>query len=303
MIKENYNLNYLKQLEAESIHIIRETAAEAKNPVMLYSIGKDSSVMLRLAEKAFYPASIPFPLLHIDTQFKFKEMTDFRDYYTKKINAKLIVHKNKESIAQSMTPDDAKTDNYIYYKKTKPLLEAIKKYKFDAAFGGARREEEKSRAKERIFSHRNEKGVWDPKNQRPELWSLYNTRLKEGETLRVFPLSNWNEIDIWYYILLENIEIVKLYFAKKRKVVNRDGTYYRIDEFVTLKKGEKIEEVTCRYRTLGCSPSTGAVVSEAKNVNEIIYELLNARNSERETRAIDHGSDSAMEDKKKEGYF
>jgi sulfate adenylyltransferase subunit 2 len=298
-----YNLDYLEQLEAESIHIIREAVAEFKNPVMLYSIGKDSSVSLRLAQKAFFPAKIPFPLLHIDTGFKFKEMIEFRDYYTKKIGAKLIVYKNEETKAQSFGPEDAHKDDYIYYKKTKPLLEALKKYNFDAALGGARREEEKSRAKERIFSHRNELGVWDPKNQRPELWHSYNCRLKQGETMRIFPLSNWTEVDIWQYIKKENIEVVPLYFAQKRKVIKRNNVLLRLDEFVKSKKDEEVKEVVCRYRTLGCAPSTGAVISNAQNYDDIILETMSARKSERENRAIDHGSDSAMEQKKKEGYF
>lgn len=301
---QKYNLNYLEQLEAESIQIIRETVAEFKNPVMLYSIGKDSSVLLRLAEKAFYPGKIPFRLLHIDTGYKFKEMIKFRDYYLKKIGARLIVHRNKEARARAMKPDQAHTDEYIYYKKTKPLLEGLKKYKFDAAFGGARREEEKSRAKERIFSFRDGGGVWDPKNQRPELWHLYNTKINEGETVRVFPLSNWTEIDIWLYIKKEKIEIVPLYFAQKMKAVIRHGVYLRLDGFVKPKAGEKIISGMFRYRTLGCSPSTGAVKSKAKTINQIIEEVAAAKSSERENRAIDQGADSnSMEQKKKEGYF
>lgn len=301
---EKYKINYLDQLEAESLYIIRETAAEFKNPVMLYSIGKDSSVLLRLAQKAFWPGEIPFPLLHIDTGYKFSEMIKFRDYYTKKIGARLIVHKNEEAKARAMAPDQARTDEYIYYKKTKPLLAAIKEYKFDAAFGGARREEEKSRAKERIFSFRGAGGVWNPKNQRAELWHLYNTKINEGETVRVFPLSNWTETDIWLYIKREKIEIVPLYFAKKTRVVARHGVYLRLDEFVRPRKGEKITEGSFRYRTLGCSPSTGAVRSEAATVDDIIAEVAAAKNSERESRAIDQGSDShSMEEKKKEGYF
>lgn len=300
---EKYNLDYLEQLEAESIHIIRETAAEFKNPVMLYSIGKDSSVLLKLAEKAFYPGKIPFPLLHVDTGYKFTEMTDFRDYYTQKIGARLIVYQNKEATAQAMTPEEAHTDRYIFYKKTKPLLSAIKKYQFDAAIGGSRREEEKARAKERIFSVREASSAWDPKSQRPELWHLYNCRLGEGETMRVFPLSNWRELDIWLYIKKEKIEIVPLYFAQKRSVILRHGVYLRLDNFVKPKKGEEVKEMFCRYRTLGCSPSTGAIPSRARTLDQIIAELVVAKHSERITRAIDFGSDSAMEDKKKEGYF
>jgi len=300
---EKYNLNYLKQLEAESIYIIREVAAEFKNPVMLYSIGKDSSTMLRLAQKAFYPGKIPFPLLHIDTGYKFREMIEFRDYYTKKIGAKLIVYKNEEPEAQKFGPETAHTDAYIYYKKTKALLDALKKYGFDANMGGARREEEKSRAKERIFSPRSELGSWNPKNQRPELWHLYNGRLNEGETMRIFPLSNWTEADIWTYIKEENIEVVPLYFAQKRKLIKRNGVLIRVDEFNQPKENEEIIEAVSRYRTLGCSPSTGAILSSAVTIDEILDEILNARKSERENRAIDNTSDSAMEDKKKEGYF
>jgi len=300
---EKYNLSYLKQLEAESIYIFREAVAEFKNPVMLYSIGKDSSVSLRLAQKAFYPGKIPFPLLHIDTGYKFKEMIEFRDALVKKIGLNLIVYKNEEAQAKAFGPEDAHTDNYIYYKKTKPLLEAIKKYNFDVAIGGARREEEKSRAKERIFSHRNELGVWDPKNQRPELWHSYNCRIKLEESMRVFPLSNWTEVDIWQYIKEERIKVVPLYFAKKRKVIKRNGVFLRLDEFVRPKKEEKVIEMICRYRTLGCSPSTGAVPSSAITVDQIIKEVLTVKKSERENRAIDSTSDSAMEKKKKEGYF
>ncbi|OGY43107.1 MAG: sulfate adenylyltransferase small subunit [Candidatus Buchananbacteria bacterium RIFCSPHIGHO2_01_FULL_39_14] len=299
----NYNLDYLKQLEAESINIIRETAAEFKNPVMLYSIGKDSSVLLRLAQKAFYPGKIPFSLLHIDTGYKFKEMIEFRDYYTKKIGAKLIVHKNTESEAEKLGPDQAHTDLYIYYKKTKPLLEAIKINNFNAAIGGARREEEKSRAKERIFSVRTESGSWEPKNQRPEFWHLYNCRLNEGQTMRIFPLSNWTEADIWAYILMEKVEVVSLYFAQKRKLIKRHGVLLRIDEFVQPKTGEEVFEAVCRYRTLGCSPSTGAVLSKASTVEEILAEVLAAEYSERQNRAIDNTSEAAMEQKKSEGYF
>ncbi len=300
---ETYRLDYLSQLEAESIHIIREAVYTFKNPVMLYSIGKDSSVLLKLAEKAFYPAKIPFPLLHIDTGYKFREMIEFRDYYTNKIGAKLIVHKNTEDMAMKMRPEEAHTDTYIYYKKTKPLLEALKMHEFDAAFGGARRDEEKARAKERIFSFRNEQGVWDPKGQRPELWHLYNARLQKGESMRVFPLSNWTERDIWMYIQRENIEIVPLYFAERREVVKRNGGYFRVDEHVQPKEGEEVLELVCRYRTLGCSPSTGAVVSAATDLDQIIKEVVEAKGSERQQRAIDHGNESAMEQKKKEGYF
>lgn len=300
---ENYNINYLDELEAEGIQIIRETVACFKNQVMLYSIGKDSSVMLHLARKAFSPAKIPFPMLHIDTGFKFREMIEFRDYIVKKLGVKLIVCKNEEPTARAMKPEQAHTDEYIYYKKTKPLLEALVKYEFDAAFGGARREEEKSRAKERIFSVRDEGNIWDPKNQRPEMWHLYNTELKEDQKVRVFPLSNWTEKDIWMYIKRENIEIVPLYFAEKRKVIKRNGVYLRLDEFVQPKEGEEPIEMMCRYRTLGCSPSTGAVPSKAATLDEIIKEVIDAKSSERENRAIDKGSTDSMERKKKDGYF
>jgi len=298
-----YTFSLLRQLEAEAIYIIRETAAEFRNPVMLYSIGKDSSVLLRLAQKAFHPAPLPFPLMHIDTGYKFREMIEFRDFHTSRIGARLIVKKNEEPAAAAMKPSQAHTDEYIYYKKTRPLLEGIRENKFDAAFGGARREEEKARAKERIFSLRNLQGNWDPKNQRPELWHLYNTKIHEGETVRVFPLSNWTELDIWQYIRQEEIPVVPLYFAQKRKVVRRHGVLLRLDEFVEPAPGEEVLEIDCRYRTLGCSPSTGAVPSTATTLDEIIVEVLEAKMSERETRAIDHGSDSAMEQKKKEGYF
>jgi sulfate adenylyltransferase subunit 2 len=299
----SYDLNYLKQLESEAVHIIREASAEFNNPVMLYSIGKDSSVLLHLAKKAFYPAKIPFKLLHIDTGFKFREMIEFRDKISAEMDGKLLVHKNEEPEALAMKATDANSETYIYYKKTRPLLEAIKKYNFDACFGGARRDEEKSRAKERIFSIRDDMGRWNPKNQRPELWHSYNGKLGDGENMRVFPLSNWTEVDIWTYIQQEKIEIVPLYFAKTRKVVKRGGCYLRLDEFVEAGDDEEVLEIMCRYRTLGCSPSTGAVESDAKTLDEIILEVLAARKSERETRMIDQGSESSMEKKKKEGYF
>ena len=300
---EKYNLNCLRRLEAESIQIIREVAAEFKNPVLLYSICKDSSVLLRLCQKAFFPARIPFPLLHIDTGFKFKEMIGFRDYVVQKFDLRLIVEKNESPEALSFQAEEAHTDNYIYHKKTKPLLEAISKYAFDAAIGGSRREEEKARAKERIFSLRKEMGGWDPKNQRPELWHLYNSKLNEKETMRVFPLSNWTEADIWAYIMYEKIEIVPLYFSQKRQVVKRNNVWLRLDEFVQPKEGEDIIEMICRYRTLGCSPSTGAVPSTASNLEEILMEVMSADYSERENRAIDGTSETSMENKKKEGYF
>ncbi|MBD3248055.1 sulfate adenylyltransferase subunit CysD [Candidatus Falkowbacteria bacterium] len=300
---DNYNISYLRQLEAESIHIIRETAAEFKNPVLLYSIGKDSSVLLHLALKAFAPGKLPFPIMHINTRYKFNEMIEFRNKVVDKYGLKLIEMINDEPTAKAMNPEQAHTDEYIYYKKTKPLLAGIKDNKFDAAFGGARRDEEKARAKERIFSVRDANNAWDPKRQRPELWDIYNTQLKEGESVRVFPLSNWTEKDIWMYIKKEKIDVVPLYFAQKRKVVKRNGVYLRLDEFVKPKDGEEVMELSCRYRTLGCSPSTGAVPSEAGTIDEIVEEVFGAKFSERETRAIDQGSSDSMERKKRDGYF
>lgn len=302
-MENKYRLNCLRQLESESIYIFREVAASFKNPVMLYSIGKDSSVLLHLAKKAFAPGKIPFPLLHVDTGFKFREMIEFRDQIVKEEGVRLIVHKNEESAAKKMLPEEAHTEKYIFYKKTKPLLEAISKYGFDAAIGGARREEEKSRAKERVFSLRSGEGSWNPKNQRPELWHIFNTKLAENETMRVFPLSNWTEMDIWQYIKAENIKVVPLYFAKERELVERRGIFFRLDEFVKAKKGEKVIKIMSRYRTLGCSPSTGAIISEAKDLDEIISELSNFKKSERENRAIDLTSEGTMELKKREGYF
>jgi len=300
---EDYSMDVLDQLEAESIHILRETAACFEKPVMLYSIGKDSSVLLHLARKAFHPGSIPFPLLHIDTKFKFPEMIAFRNYFTKKIGANLLVHTNTSPEAQGLGPQDAHTDHYIYLKKTKPLLDAIAHHGFTAAIGGARREEEKSRAKERIFSIRSSSGGWNPKAQRPEVWHLYNTELAGDQTMRVFPLSNWTEVDIWAYILRENIEVVPLYFAEEREVVRRHGMYIRVDEFTQPAEGEAVERVVCRYRTLGCAPSTGAVPSPAQTIAEILEEVAAARLSERVNRAIDYTSSASMEKKKKEGYF
>lgn len=300
---DQYRLSHLKQLEAESIQIIREAVAETNNPVMLYSIGKDSSVLLKLAEKAFYPGKLPFPLLHIDTGFKFREMIEFRDYYTAKIGAKLIVWKNESEEAMQFDGSMAHTDQYIYHKKTKPLLDALKYHEFDLAFGGARRDEEKSRAKERIFSFRDINNIWDPKNQRPEIWNLYNAHKNKGESIRCFPLSNWTETDVWTYIKEEGIEIVPLYFSQKMKVLRRNGVILRVDEHVSPCEGEEIFEEVCRFRTLGCAPSTGAIISNATDLDEIIKEVVAAKNSERESRAIDHGSESSMEDKKKQGYF
>lgn len=300
---ENYRIPYLRELEAESIYIIREAQAEFKNPVMLYSIGKDSSVMLHLASKAFAPGKIPFPLMHIDTGYKFREMIEFRDYYTQKMGIRLLVERNEEMIAKGMHPSLYGTDRCCGFLKTKALLSALLKHGFDAAFGGARREEEKSRAKERIFSVRNEFGVWDPKNQRPELWHLYNCKLRGEETMRVFPLSNWTEGDVWAYIRLENIEVVPLYFAKERQIVRRRGMVIPVDESTRLKADEKIETKMIRFRSLGCSPCTGAIESKAATIDEILMEVLETKKSERENRVIDFGSDSSMEEKKREGYF
>ncbi len=306
----SYKLSYLKQLESESIHIIREAVAESKNPVMLYSVGKDSSTMIRLAQKAFYPGKFPFPLMHVDTGYKFPEMYGFRDRFCKKIGAKLIVERNEKWIAKGCHPLKLGTDKCCWYLKTQGLLNAIKKHGFDIAFGGARREEEKSRAKERVFSFRDEFGQWDPKNQRPELWDLYNSRIDEGQSVRVFPLSNWTEVDIWHYIKLENIPVVPIYFAMEREVLNRNGVLIPVSSYSTVENNpksnilnEETEKVMCRFRSLGCIPCTGAIRSEATTIDDLIVELINARKSERENRVIDLGSDSAMENKKKEGYF
>ena len=300
---ENINVSYVEQLESESIHIIREVAAEFKNPVMLYSIGKDSGVMLRLAQKAFYPGKIPFPLMHIDTGFKFPEMIEFRDKYIKEIGCRLIVERNEEWISKGTHPQKIGVDKCCAKLKTQGLLDAIKKHGFDAAFGGARRDEEKSRAKERMFSFRDEFGQWDPKFQRPELWNLYNCFINEGESIRVFPLSNWTEMDVWYYLRKEKIPMVPIYYAQEREVVDRGGILIPYDDMVNLRPGEKVEKVMCRFRSLGCSPCTGAVRSEAKTIDDIIAEVENATKSERENRIIDLTTDSSMEDKKKEGYF
>jgi len=305
-----YTKSHLKQLESESIHIMREVAGEFKNPVMLYSVGKDSSVMLRLAQKAFHPGKFPFPLMHVDTGYKFPEMYEFRDNYAKEIGARLIVERNEEWIAKGSHPSKYGADKCCGYLKTQALLDGIRKHGFDAAFGGARRDEEKSRAKERVFSLRDEFGQWDPKNQRPELWSLYNSNINEGETVRVFPLSNWTEEDVWNYIKIENIPIVPLYFSKERKVINRNGiliplyNYKIVDpEGKNPVREEEVQTVNCRFRSLGCIPCTGAVISDATTIDDIIKEVIEARRSERENRIIDQTSDSSMEDKKKEGYF
>ncbi|WP_245418328.1 sulfate adenylyltransferase subunit CysD [Cohaesibacter intestini] len=297
-------ISHLKRLEHESIHIMREVAAEFKNPVMLYSIGKDSAVMLHLARKAFYPSRLPFPLMHVDTTFKFREMIAFRDQMVRDYDLDLIVHTNQQGVADNINPFDHGSSLYTQVMKTDALKAALTEHKFDAAFGGARRDEEKSRAKERIFSFRNENHAWDPKNQRPELWQLFNTRIKPGESIRVFPLSNWTEQDIWQYIMLENIPIVPLYFAKKRPVVKRDGTWIMVDdERLPLQPGEVPEERIVRFRTLGCYPLTGAVESGADSLEAIFEEMLVARTSEREGRMIDHDDTASMEKKKREGYF
>jgi len=302
MMNTTKTLTHLQTLEAESIHIMREVVAEFRNPVMLYSVGKDSSVMLHLARKAFAPGPLPFSLLHVDTGYKFKEMYEFRDWYAKEVGAKLIVHRNEEAIAQGAHPLKLGVARCCGALKTKALLDALEAGGYDAAMGGARRDEERSRAKERIFSFRDEFGQWDPKSQRPELWDLYNCRIHEGESIRVFPISNWTEMDIWQYIKLENIPIVPLYYAKERQMVKRGSMLIPADDAGNLKEGEIPESVMCRFRTLGCSPCTGAVYSSANTIEEIVAESAVATRSERETRIIDHGSNT-MEDKKKEGYF
>nr|WP_319486591.1 sulfate adenylyltransferase subunit CysD [uncultured Cohaesibacter sp.] len=304
MIKEKSLRTHLKSLEHESIHIIREVASEFKNPVMLYSIGKDSAVMLHLARKAFYPSRLPFPLMHVDTTWKFREMITFRDSMAKDYDLDLIVHTNEEGRANNVNPFTHGSSLYTQIMKTDALKQALTEHKFDAAFGGARRDEEKSRAKERIFSFRSENHSWDPKNQRPELWNIFNTRIKPGESIRVFPLSNWTEQDIWQYIMLENIPIVPLYFAKERPVVKRDGTWIMVDDDrLPLNEGEVPEMKMVRFRTLGCYPLTGAVESSASTLEEIFEEMLIARTSEREGRMIDHDDTASMEKKKREGYF
>jgi len=300
----DFNLTHLKQLEAESIHIIREVAAEFEKPVMLYSIGKDSAVMLHLAQKAFYPGKAPFPLMHVDTTWKFKEMIKFRDEMAAKLGWDLIVHINQEGVEMGVGPFTHGSAKHTDIMKTASLKQALDKYGFDAAFGGARRDEEKSRAKERVYSFRDKNHRWDPKNQRPELWNIYNSRVDKGESIRVFPLSNWTELDIWQYIHLESIPIVPLYFAAKRPVVERDGTLIMVDdERMPLKEGEVPMEKMVRFRTLGCYPLTGAVESEAATLPEIIQEMLLTTTSERQGRVIDHDSAGSMEKKKQEGYF
>ena len=297
-------LSHIDKLESESIHIIREVASEFDNPVMLYSIGKDSSVMLHLAQKAFYPSKIPFKLMHIDTTWKFKEMINFRDEIAKKYNLDLLVHINQEGVQNNINPISSGSKIHTDVMKTQSLIQALDKYKFDAAFGGARRDEEKSRAKERIFSFRDKKHRWDPKNQKPELWNLFNTKIDQGESVRVFPLSNWTEIDIWQYIYQENIPLVPLYFSKIRPIIRRNDMMIMVDDDrLKIKENEKIEQKKVRFRTLGCYPLTAAVESDATTVEEIIIELLESKYSERQGRLIDNDQIGSMEKKKQEGYF
>jgi sulfate adenylyltransferase subunit 2 len=300
----DYKLTHLKQLEAESIHIIREVAAEFDNPVMLYSVGKDSAVMMHLTMKAFHPGKPPFPLMHVDTTWKFKEMIEFRDQRIKDLGWDLIVHINQEGVDMGVGPFTHGSAKHTDIMKTQGLKQALNKYGFDAAFGGARRDEEKSRAKERVYSFRDKNHRWDPKNQRPELWNIYNGRVDKGESIRVFPLSNWTELDIWQYIHLENIPIVPLYFAAPRPVVERDGTLIMVDDDrMPIGPDDKVEEKMVRFRTLGCYPLTGAVESTATTLPEIIQEMLLTTTSERQGRVIDHDSSGSMEKKKQEGYF
>lgn len=300
----SYQLTHLKQLEAESIHIIREVAEEFDNPVMLYSVGKDSSVMVQLALKAFYPAKPPFPLMHVDTTWKFRDMYKFREEYAKKeLGLDVIIYINEEGRKLNLDPM-VSSGKHTHVMKTEGLKKALDKYKFDAAFGGARRDEEKSRAKERVFSFRSKDHRWDPKNQRPELWSLYNAKINKGESIRVFPISNWTELDVWQYIHLENIPIVPLYFAAPRPVVKRDGIMIMVDDDrLKLLPGEKAIEKVIRFRTLGCYPLTGAIASTATTLPEIIQEMLLATNSERQGRVIDNDDEGTMQQKKEEGYF
>jgi sulfate adenylyltransferase subunit 2 len=297
-------LTHLRELEAESIHIIREVAAEFDNPVMLYSIGKDSSVMVHLAQKAFHPGKLPFPLLHIDTTWKFKAMIEFRDSFTKQNGFDLRVHTNQEGVKENINPFDHGSQKYTTVMKTQALLQALADGGYDAAYGGARRDEERSRAKERIYSFRDRMGQWDPKNQRPELWNLYNSKITKGESIRAFPLSNWTELDVWLYIHLENIPIVPLYFAAERPVVDREGTLVMVDdERMRLRPGEEPRLEMVRFRTLGCYPLSGAVRSSAATLPEIIREMLLAKHSERQGRLIDFDEEGSMETKKREGYF
>ncbi|MEQ1884199.1 MAG: sulfate adenylyltransferase subunit CysD [Bryobacteraceae bacterium] len=299
-----WEISHLQALEAESIHILREVASEFQRPVMLYSIGKDSSVMLRLAQKAFYPGPIPFPLLHVDTTYKFREMIEFRDQQAAELGVKLIVHTNRKAIEDGANPIKLGTERCCGLLKTQALLEGLRLGNYDAAFGGARRDEEKSRAKERVYSFRDTLGQWDPKNQRPELWNIYNSRIEPGESIRVFPLSNWTEMDVWQYIHLENIPIVPLYFAKEREVIVRGNSVVIPEQdFMGLREGEKLQKLKVRMRSLGCSPCTGAIRSDADTLPKIIAELVTVKNSERENRVIDHDREGSMELKKREGYF
>ena len=300
----DYNLTHLKQLEAESIHIMREVAAEFDNPVMLYSIGKDSAVMLHLAIKAFFPGKPPFPLMHVDTTWKFKEMIEFREKQRKEMGLDMIVHINQEGVKQGVGPFTHGSEKHTDIMKTQALKQALTKYKFDAAFGGARRDEEKSRAKERVFSFRDKNHIWDPKNQRPELWNIYNGKVNQGESIRVFPLSNWTELDLWQYIHISKIDIVPLYFAKKRPIVNIDGTNILVDDDrIPIQNNQKIEWKSVRFRTLGCYPLTGAIESDATTLPEIIQEMLLTKSSERQGRLIDSDQTGSMEEKKRKGYF
>jgi sulfate adenylyltransferase subunit 2 len=304
LLMTDYKLTHLKELEAESIHIIREVAAEFERPVMLYSVGKDSAVMLHLTMKAFFPGKPPFPMMHVDTTWKFKEMIEFRDQMVKKLGLDLLIHINQDGVDQGIGPFTHGSKKHTDVMKTEGLKQALDKYQFDAAFGGARRDEEKSRAKERVYSFRDKNHRWDPKNQRPELWNIYNGKIDKGESIRVFPLSNWTELDIWQYIHLENIPIVPLYFAKVRPVVERDGMLIMVDdERMPIGPDETVEMKKVRFRTLGCYPLTGAVESDATTLPEIIQEMLLTTTSERQGRLIDHDQSGSMEQKKREGYF
>ncbi len=299
-----YKQTHLKQLECESIHIIREVAAEFERPVMLYSIGKDSAVMLHLALKAFYPGKLPFPLMHVDTTWKFREMIEFRDKQIKEYGLDLIVHTNQDGVAQGIGPFTHGSKKHTDVMKTQALKQALNLHQFDAAFGGARRDEEKSRAKERVYSFRDKNHRWDPKNQRPELWNIYNGKIDKGESIRVFPLSNWTELDVWQYIHLENIPIVPLYLAKQRPVVEKDGVLIMVDDDrMPITASDKVETKMVRFRTLGCYPLTGAVESSATTLPEIIQEMLLTKSSERQGRVIDYDQAGSMEEKKREGYF
>jgi sulfate adenylyltransferase subunit 2 len=301
--REHYSISVLQRLQAESIYILREVAAESERPVMMYSIGKDSSVLVRLAQKAFFPGPIPFPLLHIDTSYKFPEMYAFRDQVCRDIGVELRVHANEEALSAGANPWDLGTQKCCGQLKTRGLLQALERGGYDAVIGGARREEERSRAKERVYSFRDAHGQWDPKNQRPEVWNLHNGRVNPGESMRVFPLSNWTELDIWRYIEVEDIPVVSLYFAAPRQVVVRNGQLIPVGAKTRLREAEEPQTLMCRFRTLGCYPCTGAVASTARNVGEIIEELLQTKRSERTTRVIDHDQDGSMEQKKREGYF